>query len=80
MGYATTQVTAKELMTSSDRSALNLLSGKVAGLTIVNNGGSPGSSTRVTLRSPVNITGDNQALIVIDGIPINNSSSQNMTI
>ena len=77
LGYATTQVTAKELMTSSDRSALNLLSGKVAGLTIVNNGGSPGSSTRVTLRSPVNITGDNQALIVIDGIPINNSSSQN---
>ncbi|MCX6188096.1 MAG: SusC/RagA family TonB-linked outer membrane protein [Bacteroidetes bacterium] len=77
LGYATTQVTAKELTTTTDRSALNLLSGKVAGLTIVNNSGSPGSSTRVTLRSPVNITGDNQALIVIDGIPINNSSSQN---
>ncbi len=77
LGYATTQVTAKELTTTSDRSALNLLSGKVAGLTIVSNGGSPGSSTRVTLRSPVNITGDNQALIVIDGIPVNNSSSQN---
>ncbi len=77
LGYATTQVTAKELNTTSDRSALNLLSGKVAGLNIISNGGSPGSSTRVTLRSPVNITGDNQALIVIDGIPVNNSSSQN---
>lgn len=77
LGYATTQVTGADASQGRDRSVFNGLQGKVAGLYITSGGGTPGSSTRIQLRGATSLNGDNQPLIVVDGIPIDNSSLQN---
>ncbi|MGV3640382.1 MAG: carboxypeptidase-like regulatory domain-containing protein, partial [Adhaeribacter sp.] len=74
LGYATQSVQAEALTQGRDRSVLNSLQGKVAGVNIQNQGGGPGSSTRVVIRGNKSFQGSNQALFVVDGIPIDNSS------
>ncbi len=75
IGYAATSVGGEELTKTRDRSALNALSGKVAGVTITNASGAPGSSTRVISRGFSTFNGSNQPLFVIDGVPISNAAS-----
>jgi TonB-linked SusC/RagA family outer membrane protein len=74
LGYSTTTVNSEELNEASPVSALDALQGKVAGAQITNTSGAPGGSTRVVLRGGSSLTGDNNALIVIDGVPIDNSN------
>lgn len=76
LGYSSTQISGNDAALGKDRSVFNGLQGKVAGLNINNVGGTPGSSTRIQLRGATSF-GDNQPLIVVDGIPIDNSSFQN---
>jgi TonB-dependent SusC/RagA subfamily outer membrane receptor len=68
LGYATATVGAKELNQARVTNVTNGLAGKVSGLQIqtVNNGINP--SVRVTLRGTRSLTGENQALVVIDGV------------
>jgi TonB-linked SusC/RagA family outer membrane protein len=73
LGYATTTIKAEELTRGRDRSVLNSLQGKMAGVQITQSSGGVGSSTRIVFRGGTSITGNNQALIVVDGIPIDNS-------
>lgn len=75
IGYAITEVDGDELQRGNEVSVINKLSGKVAGLQITSTNGGAGSSSRITLRGNNSITGDNQALIVVDGVPINNSTT-----
>ena len=77
LGYAMTEVKSDELVKSNDVSVINKLSGKVAGLQITATNGGAGTSSRIILRGNNSITGDNQALIVVDGVPINNSTNSN---
>lgn len=72
LGYAVTEVESEEINTVKDYNAANSLVGKVAGL-VVNSSGGVGSGSRITIRGNNSLTGDNQALIVVDGIPINDS-------
>lgn len=74
LGYAASTVKGTELTQGQSTSVLNGLSGKVAGVNITSTASAPGSSSRVVLRGGSSISGNNQALIVIDGIPIDNSS------
>jgi len=74
LGYATTTVGSAQLNEASPVSALDALQGKVAGIQITNESGAPGGSTRVVLRGGSSLTGDNNALIVVDGVPIDNSN------
>ncbi len=73
LGYSTTTVKSEDLSKASQSSALSSLQGKVAGAQITNATGAPGGSTRVVLRGGSSFTGDNNALIVVDGVPIDNS-------
>ncbi|MEA2043719.1 MAG: SusC/RagA family TonB-linked outer membrane protein [Bacteroidota bacterium] len=75
IGYAATSVGGDEITKTQDRSAINALSGKVAGVNISSASGAPGSSTRVIFRGFSTFNGSNQPLYVIDGVPINNSAS-----
>ncbi|NPD84546.1 SusC/RagA family TonB-linked outer membrane protein [Lentimicrobium sp. L6] len=77
LGYAMTEVKGEDLVKSNDVSVINKLSGKVAGLKITSTNGGAGTSSRIILRGNNSITGDNQALIVVDGVPINNSTNSN---
>jgi TonB-linked SusC/RagA family outer membrane protein len=74
LGYATQTIEAAQLTQGRDRSVLNSLQGKVAGVQINNASGGVGSSTRVVIRGNKSFTGNNQPLYVVDGIPIDNSS------
>ena len=67
-----TEVAGDNVNTIKDNNLANSLSGKVAGLQI-SQAGSLGSSSRVTIRGNNSLGGDTQALIVVDGMPINAS-------
>jgi TonB-linked SusC/RagA family outer membrane protein len=73
LGYSTTQVTGNDLTQGGNSSPLNALAGKVAGANISSSANAPGSSSRIVLRGGSSILGNNQALIVVDGVPINNN-------
>jgi TonB-linked SusC/RagA family outer membrane protein len=75
IGYAATTINNAELTKGKDRSVLNSLQGKVAGVQITSSSGGVGSSTRIVFRGGTSITGNNQALIVVDGIPIDNTEN-----
>jgi TonB-linked SusC/RagA family outer membrane protein len=70
LGYATAKVTTKELTRSGASNVVNGLSAKVSGLQIntVNNGVNP--DTRITLRGNRHFLASNQALVVLDGVPV----------
>ncbi len=73
LGYSSQQLDAAQINTSPTNNVLNNLSGKVAGLDVKMNSNF-GGSTNIVMRGIRSITGNNQALIVIDGVPINNSN------
>jgi TonB-linked SusC/RagA family outer membrane protein len=69
-----TQVISGDMVNQSGNgNALSDLNGKVSGLTIVNSSGDPGSGTYMRLRGVTSITGNNQPLMIVDGVPIDNS-------
>jgi TonB-linked SusC/RagA family outer membrane protein len=74
LGYSAPVINTEELNQGQQPSVINSLTGRVAGVNVTTTSNSPGSSSRVVLRGGSSISGNNQALIVIDGIPIDNSS------
>lgn len=74
LGYSVTEVKGDELTKGGERSAMNALQGKVAGLQITSSSGSPGSSTRFLIRGASTLRGDNEPLIIVDGVPFSNTS------
>ena len=75
--YATQEVKGSALVDAKQDNLVNSLSGKVAGVQITNSSGMPGSSARIVIRGNTSLTGDNEALFVIDGIPMDNSEAGN---
>lgn len=74
LGYAAQQVAGDELSKNRSSNFIGNLSGKVSGLEIRQNN-SLGASTNVILRGVKSLTGDNQALFVVDGVPFNNANT-----
>ena len=79
LGYSSQEVSGEAVNTVKDANFVNSLSGKVAGID-VSSSGTLGGSTNVVIRGYSSIYGNNQALFVVDGVPIsnnnNNSSAQ----
>lgn len=75
LGYATTTVDSTQLTNAISSNWTDALSGKVAGLNLVRNSG-PAASNKIILRGENNLTGDNEALIVIDGVVASSSSKR----
>jgi TonB-linked SusC/RagA family outer membrane protein len=73
--YANQTVSGDELLSTPNKNALEALRGKTAGVRLTTGSGSVGASTRIILRAEGSLTGNNNALIVIDGIAIDNSST-----
>jgi len=76
LGYATTVVQGDQLTEAISGNWTDALSGKVAGLNLIRSNSGPTGSNKIILRGENNLTGDNEALIVIDGVVINNSSAR----
>lgn len=73
LGYATQEVSGDDVNRVPTDNVVNALSGKVSGVQIKNNTNLGGSSN-VIIRGSTSLTGDNQALFVIDGVPVSNSN------
>ena len=74
LGYALSEVKGEDLQKAKETNVINSLEGKVAGLVVQNTAGGASGSTRVLLRGNTEITGDNQPLYVIDGVPLDNTN------
>ena len=72
LGYAQQELKGDALVASRESNLTNSLSGKVAGLQVVRGSGGPGSSSKIVLRGNSSISGTNQPLIVVDGVPMDN--------
>lgn len=77
LGYNVQEVNAAELTKGRENSFIDALQGKVNGVNIVSSGGAPGAGTDIVIRgiSSLNPSADNQPLIVIDGMPVDNSTN-----
>ena len=76
LGYSATKVGGSEIVNSRETNMVNGLAGKVAGVQVISSGGSPGASSKIILRGNKSFTGENQPLFVIDGVPMDNSTSE----
>jgi len=72
LGYSTEKISGEEIQQSNTPNVLNAITGKAAGVQITNPDGVDGGTTRITIRGNNSIGGNNQPLIVVDGIPISN--------
>ena len=75
--YAAQQVTGDQITSTRNANFVNALSGKVAGIDIKTNN-NLGGSTNVVIRGYKSITGNNQALFVIDGVPVSNANNNSV--
>lgn len=75
--YSTQILKGATMTEARESNIVNALSGKVAGVQITNSSGAVGSSSRIVIRGNSTITGNNQALFVVDGVPFDNTTSGN---
>ncbi len=72
LGYAVQELKGSDLVEARETNLANAFSGKVAGLQVVRSSNGAGGSSKIVLRGNTSLTGNNQPLIVVDGIPIDN--------
>lgn len=77
--FSSQEVKGDELVKTKEPNVVNALAGKVSGVQVTSSSGTPGSSSRIVIRGASSIFGDNQALIIMDGVPINNDETGNLT-
>lgn len=75
LGYSVQEISGDQLDKARENNLVNSLTGKVAGVNITQGGTGPTASSRIVIRGENSLTGDNQPLFVVDGVPINNQSS-----
>ncbi len=73
LGYSVTQLSGKDITTVKQSNVINSLAGRVSGVVLTTSPSGPGGGTRVIIRGNNSLTGNNQPLYVVDGIPIDNS-------
>ena len=79
LGYSAQSVGAVEIAESHQSNLVNALQGKVAGVTITSAGGGPGQGANILIRGVNSLTLGTQPLFVVDGVPIDNSTSSQGT-
>lgn len=72
LGYAVQELKSKDVAGTSEPNLINALEGKVAGVRVTNSQGEMGSS-RIVIRGETSISGNNQPLFVVNGLPVDNS-------
>ncbi|MDR2086306.1 MAG: SusC/RagA family TonB-linked outer membrane protein [Dysgonamonadaceae bacterium] len=79
LSYNVQKVSNEELTTVRSANFMNALSGKVAGISINNSAAGPGAAVKVVMRGTKSLSKSNNALYVVDGIPMYNSNYGNNT-
>ncbi len=73
LGTAQQQIGSETLNQTQDPNLLNQLEGKVSGVTITS-GGTQGGATRIVIRGAGSLAGNNQPLVIVDGVPVFNDN------
>jgi TonB-linked SusC/RagA family outer membrane protein len=76
LGYATQEIQGGAVASKSEPNVLNALQGKVSGVNITGASGLAGTSTNINIRGITSLTGNNQPLFVVDGIPVSNDTDR----
>jgi TonB-linked SusC/RagA family outer membrane protein len=74
LGYATTKVNSEQLTVNRTPNLMNALQGKIAGVNISGLGTGPAGTSKIRIRGQSSISGQNNPLIVINGVPIDNTN------
>lgn len=72
LGYSVQELHSEDINKTKESNLVNALAGKVAGVRVTNSQGGMGSS-RIVIRGETSISGNNQPLFIIDGIPVDNT-------
>lgn len=75
LGFSATAVKGEDIAAARTNDIMSSLQGKVAGLQISNSSSDPGSSKSVIVRGVSSLSGNNQPLYVIDGVPLTNTAT-----
>src|SRR5687768_12882540 len=78
LGYSTQSLDNAAVTTAKQQNFVNSLSGKLAGVQIRTNG-NLGGSTNIVIRGNKSVTGNNQPLFVIDGVPVDNRTGNSVS-
>lgn len=75
LGYSVQEISGNDVTKGSQTNVINDLSGKFAGITVNSSSGAPGASSNIIIRGSTSITGNNQPLMIIDGVPYDNGQT-----
>src|SRR5918993_2594141 len=73
--YSTQELKGEVLTQTKEANLVNAMAGKVSGVQITSSSGTAGASSRIVIRGATSVFGNNQALFVVDGIPVNNDET-----
>lgn len=76
LGYSVSSIQQESIKESPQTDLTRVLTGKAAGINITTQNGLSGSANKVIIRGTNSFTGDNNALYVIDGVPISNDTNE----
>jgi len=74
LGYSVQDVSGDEIAKAKETNVINSLQGRVSGAQITSTSGAVGASSRIIIRGISSLSGNNQPLFVVDGIPIDNAN------
>lgn len=74
LGYAATKVNAEDLTINRTPNVMNSLQGKIAGVNVSSLGTGPGGTSKIRIRGQSSMSGQNNPLIVINGVPMDNTN------
>ncbi|MBA3656965.1 MAG: TonB-dependent receptor plug domain-containing protein, partial [Gemmatimonadaceae bacterium] len=74
LGTAQQTVKGEAIAETQRENFINALQGRVAGVNVVSSSGVPGASSSITIRGISSISGSNQPLMIIDGLPMDNKT------
>lgn len=74
LGYGLEEVKGAAFTQAKETNVINSMAGRVAGLVVSQTAGGPSGSSRVILRGSTEMTGNNQPLYVVDGVPLDNTN------
>ena len=72
LGYAASTMAPEDALNKSQPDFLKELQGNVAGVDVRSSQGTPGAATRINIRGNSSFFGDNEPLIIVDGVPVSN--------
>lgn len=73
LGYSVQDVSGDEIVKAKETNVINSLQGRISGAQITSTSGAVGASSRIVIRGVSSLSGNNQPLFVVDGIPISNA-------